>query len=453
MEKIIRSGLSTLLYGHPVRMHMPGHKGKRLRFDITEIPGADNLHAPDGIIARAQQKIADVYGSSRAFLLVGSSTAGIQAAVMAAAGEGETILMPLNAHRAFYSALAFGRAEPVYYLPQRRCPGMAVTREIAAELIQAHPQAAAMVVVSPDVYGNVSDIAGIAEILHKNGMALIVDEAHGAHLKFTPGMTDAVTAGADYVIQSTHKTLGAPTQGAVLHTQGLADAEKVGRLLAMLESSSPSYLLMMGIEEAVDEAARRAEDVFTSIYRAHDGFAKRQRPDDVMRLVAPDGAYDRSKFVFSVPDGFGVQKRLIEDYRIIPEMAYSDTIVCMTGIGTTRRDLSRLFRAVTDINRALKESGAAVCTGENLVDAGMTLPEIVLPMHAVLSKRGVWVPAAAAAGRVSHSFVVPYPPGVPLLIPGSRVTPEKARALAEMLEAGFTVNGVRGGKILVVEAV
>ncbi|MBR1861186.1 MAG: hypothetical protein IJ796_04915 [Lachnospiraceae bacterium] len=247
--------------------HMPGHKRKAFDFlpegfvgiDITEIDGFDNLHHAEGIIKEAQDFAASVCGSDKAYFLVGGSSAGVLAAISAAVPYGGKLLIVRNAHGSAYNAMGLRGIEPVYLFPEIN-PKLgfceAVKPEKIREVLSLNREARAVFIVSPTYEGRVAKVREIADIVHGYGLPLIVDEAHGAHLPFARGLEgygeSAVNAGADLVIQSTHKTLPAPTQTAILHLNGSRiDKRTLEKYLRAYQSSSPSYPLMAGIDGAV----------------------------------------------------------------------------------------------------------------------------------------------------------------------------------------------------------
>ncbi|WP_195269663.1 aminotransferase class I/II-fold pyridoxal phosphate-dependent enzyme [Eubacterium sp. 1001713B170207_170306_E7] len=438
-----------------LRFHMPGHKGKNCfdnenwaTLDTTEIPGADNLHDPSDILLRVQEKLASVYGSAEACILVGGSTAGIQSAIMGVCREGESLLVPLNCHRSVYAGLALGRIKGIYFEPQydaRLGFGKSVTPGQVEEQLRMHPEAKGMILVNPTYYGTISDVAAIAELLHKKGKVLIVDEAHGAHLRFCAALPpDAVACGADIVIQSTHKLLGAFTQSSLLHMQGpLVERGRVKKFLAMLQSSSPSYLLMMSVENAVDEACEKGEAVFQAIADRWDFYRKRTGADDGIALYAPERGqvYDKSKWLLMVKDGRGtdVEKRLLTDFNIQCEMSGFNYVLAMTGIGTTPDELDRLMAAVADMNRErpkVSEPPEAECVS-------LWKHEEKYPLwQALYNMEAGKLPLENAVGRAAAGFVIPYPPGIPVLLPGSLVTEETAAELLRRWKNGEAVVGI-----------
>ncbi len=445
MEKsIIKNRIKKIIKDKPVRMHMPGHKGKKrnLKLDITEIEGSDNLHNPTGIINKVQEKIASIYGSNHSFLLVDGSTVGVQASILSSLDEGDQILIPVNAHRSVYPALSFSRAKPVYYKPIEKQFGMIVTKDLVQELINENPDVKALLITSPDYYGNISEIQEISDLLKEKKITLIVDEAHGAHLHFIPEYNDAITSGADFVIQSTHKILGSPTQSALLHINKNVNKRKVQRVLSLLESSSPSFILMSGIEEAVDEAESKAERIFNNIYHAHSALEKSQNKEDLFKLITPDGNYDKSKFLFIFPDNYPLEKELIEKYKIIPEFISGNLVLFMTGIGTSQRDLNRLLGTVKMINKELKEQGFKPSNSEYSVESYITPFQTKGELYEIIGKTGKLIPIEKALNKISADFIIPYPPGTPYLIPGSIISQENIDILIKMVKDNINIIGL-----------
>lgn len=459
-ERKLYQRISSL--AQKTRFHMPGHKGRGefLRvapeyLDVTEIPGSDDLHHAEEIIAEAEAALAKAYGSEGAKILVGGSTAGIQAAILGCARPGEKFLVPANCHKSVFAALAIGGIEPILIEPRidgKLKAAIEIVPEMVEEALRDHPQARGMILVNPTYYGTTSDVARIAEILHERGKVLVVDEAHGAHLRFAEDYPpDGISAGADVVIQSTHKILGSLTQSSLIHYQGeLAPWPRIKSFLAMLQSSSPSYILMMSVEAAVAEAQEKAGTRFRMVAKAWDEWQEKGF-GSISLYGRPN--YDKSKWLFHIPDGqgFTVFDRLVDEHDIVCELATADYILAMTGIGTTQGDLDRLTTAMTAIGRELE-------VGEHEVDAtayeapawerefAYSLREVIF--SAVTRE----VPLGESVGCVSGGFLTPYPPGIPLVYPGEVIRAERVAELAAMLAAGAEVQGVNEqGQIMIVD--
>ena len=239
-------------------LHMPGHKrnishfGDPFRLDITEIDGFDNLHHAEGVLLEAQQRAAALYGAEESFYLINGSTCGILAAISACTKRGGRILMGRNCHKAAYHGVFLNGLKAAYLYPEtdfvRGINGAVTPETVRKALREQHPEA--VFLTSPTYDGVVSDIRSIAEIVHKAGAILIVDEAHGAHFAMSPYFPEsALSCGADLVINSLHKTMPSLTQTALLHVQGKrVDRERLKMYLGIYQSSSPSYVLMAGMD-------------------------------------------------------------------------------------------------------------------------------------------------------------------------------------------------------------
>ena len=301
----------------PVSFHMPGHKGagifRRYGFgdyldsivecDITEIPGADNLFDADGIIKNVQDRYAALYGAKASYLLVNGTSGGIIASVLTAVRPGGKLIMARNCHRSVFNALALTKAEPVYaapeYIEEYGISG-AVSADEIRRCLDEHPDADAVILPSPNYYGICSDIRGIADIVHERDKILIVDQAHGAHLKFFGRCgydlpEPAEDQGADLVINSIHKTLASVTQSAVLNlVSDRADRFALEDRLQMIETSSPSYILMSFLDmncRILDEHEKEAiGDWYGGLNRLYD----RLGGIEGLRVISRDGM-DRTK--------------------------------------------------------------------------------------------------------------------------------------------------------------
>ncbi|MEG0378065.1 MAG: aminotransferase class V-fold PLP-dependent enzyme [Eubacterium sp.] len=463
-KRMIETKLQQLSGPGTLRFHMPGHKGRSVNgvkdwtaLDYTEVPGADNLHAPETIILEAQQKLASIYGSGESSILVGGTTAGIQCAIMGACGEGESLLVPVNCHRSVYAGLALGRINGVYFEPEYDSEmgfGKSIDPERVEELIKMHPEVRGLIMVNPTYYGTTSDLEKIAEILHRSDKILMVDEAHGAHLRFCEGLpVDGVTAGADVVIQSTHKLLGSFTQSALLHMQGdRIDRRRVKKFLSLLQSSSPSYPLMMSVENAVDQAAEVGGRIFGEIAGKWDRRVAENNPRDCITLYSPkdSGSYDKSKWLFWVKNdrGVAVEKQLLGEFNIQCELSAKNHVLAMTGIGTEMADLDRLIAAIGELNRRYGQ-----CPGSKVLSApgGFTYLEKYPLWQALYNMEAETILLEEAVGKAAADFIIPYPPGIPALLPGSLITEETITRLTALRENGEVVMGLgENGEVAVV---
>jgi len=460
-KSIIKNELDKINSQNTCRFHMPGHKGRGEAFalydyDITEIPGADNLHDAQGIIAQAQTKLATIYQSDEAAILVNGTTTGIHSAIMGTCSPGAQLLVPTNCHRAVFGALSLGRIEAVFITPELE-EDLGFGRSISVASVQTalsqNPQIGGMILTNPSYYGTTSDLEKIAEILHEQGKFLIVDEAHGAHLAFSDKLPlDALSAGADVVIQSTHKLLGSLTQSSLIHFQGsLVDRQKIKSFLSLLQSSSPSYPLMISVEEAVDAAYEKGEIIFNTIALAHQEFCRNQNDKQPITLYEgsdPANRYDRSKWLFVTRGitGTEVEAWLSARYGIQCELSADHYVLAMTGMGTSQDDLKRITQAICDINKIVrqglpekKEIKTRLWEHINFTAAVQT----EMPLwEALASEHRGKIELELAAGQLVGDFIIPYPPGIPVLLPGSRISPEMVVYLNDLLDQQVAVVGI-----------
>lgn len=439
--------------------HMPGHKRNAERFgsglpygiDITEIEEFDDLHHPDGILKKAQEEASRVYGAGETRFLVNGSTAGILSAILGCTRKGDQVLVGRNCHKSVYHAIYMNELEPVYLYPGFR-PDIQLNTEISVSAVKAalneHSRVKAVILVSPTYDGVVSDIRGIAGAVHKRGIPLIVDEAHGAHFGFHPYFPEsALRQGADVVIHSLHKTLPALTQTALLHVEGdLADRERIFRYLDMLQSSSPSYVLMAGIDRCIHLLGERQEKLFAPYV---EGLEKlRQRLVHLEKIsLAETEHYDRSKLVLSVAGadmtGRELYLRLLETYHLQLEMAAGSYALAMTSVGDTEEGFRRLGDALEEIDRSAGErpAGAAGFTG------ALPKNETVLTSARMEEQSGEKesvrkLPLEECAGHVSTEYAYLYPPGIPVIVPGERISRESVEMLLTSRSQGFSLEGM-----------
>lgn len=452
-DRLYRYGESDY-YG----FHMPGHKRNRRRFgeglpygiDITEIDGFDDLHHPSGILKKAQQEASDVYGAEETRFLVNGSTAGILSGILGCTRRGDAVLVARNCHKSVYHAIYMNELEPVYLYPGVR-QDLQLNTEISVSAVKAalnaHSRIKAVVIVSPTYDGVVSDVAGIAAEVHKKGIPLIVDEAHGAHFGFHPYFPEsALTQGADVVIHSLHKTLPALTQTALLHVGGtLADRERIFRYLDMLQSSSPSYVLLAGIDRCIHLLAEKRQELFVPYVAQLKEL--RERLGRLSHLTLSETCrFDRSKLILSGSrtnlTGRELYLRLLHTYHLQLEMAAGSYALAMTSVGDTREGFERLALALEEIDASLEKRPPM-----QAVPAGLPENELVftcsdMEKAALREGRLEEKPLEESAGCIAAEYAYLYPPGIPILVPGERISRESAALLTERRRQGFTLEGM-----------
>ena len=481
--------------------HMPGHKRimgnfeNPYRFDITEIDGFDDLHHPetDGALKKAQERAARLYGAEETHFLVGGSTAGILSAISGCVRRGGRILAARNCHRSVYHAIELGNLKAEYLYPQQISSlgiNGAICPEDVEKILQDKRQSGekdgpiqAAIITSPTYDGVCSDVKEIADICHRHGIPLIVDQAHGAHFPFSDYFPeDAVSAGADVVIHSVHKTLPALTQTALLHIQGeLADRERIRHYLSVYQSSSPSYVLMASIDACVDLLERKSRELFQEHVKLLSAFRENCRDLKTLYLAGDDlaagclmetagkepegkgaaaGAYDfdRSKLLISGRraglTGSRLSELLLQRYHLQMEMSGPDYVVGIASIADTEEGFERLNKALHELEHELEQQaaeqsgrsypGSAEASGN---DEAAELPRLSAPLTAgeAEEKEAETCPVSACTGRLAADYIYLYPPGIPLIVPGEEITGEAVDRIRQWQKAGFAVHGLVSG--------
>lgn len=449
--------------------HMPGSKRNgdvtraRLPYeiDITEIEGFDDLHHARGILKEAQQRAAKIYHAKETFFLVNGSTVGILSAILGCTTRGSKVIVARNCHKSVYHAIFLNGLIPVYVYPefyeQMELNGQ-VTVSSVSEALANNPEAKAVIITSPTYDGVVSDIRRIAEAAHQSNVPLIVDEAHGAHFGFDSYFPDnANTYGADVVIHSLHKTLPALTQTALLHLNGeLADNRSICAYLDMLQTSSPSYILMASIEVCLRTLEQRGGSLFSDYVKLLEETRKRLAQLKYFKLLEMDpDQYDRSKIVISVK-GTGMTGKelyyiLLEKYHLQMEMAAGSYVLAMTSIGDTQEGMNRLVQALVEIETAAKEKSHELREG-----LSFELPKLERVYSSAEIKESkeeiIAVLWTDASGFISVEYAYLYPPGIPLIVPGERISLKAAEMLEKYNRMGFSIEGLeQEGSIRVIK--
>jgi arginine/lysine/ornithine decarboxylase len=454
------NALKEYFSGHPTPFHMPGHKlGKGFpteflkniaALDVTEIAGTDNLHFPSGPIKEAQDLAAKAFGSKNSFFLVNGSTCGIHTIIMTICKPGDKLIVARDCHKSVIGGLMLAGASPVYVRPEFNydfgIPTVIKVSEIENAL-RLYPDAIGVLITRPNYYGICSDIRAIAELVHSYGKVLAVDEAHGAHLRFHGSLPEsAMEAGADICVQSAHKTLAAFTQGAYLHVgSSRIDLEKLKFYLSLLQTSSPSYIIMASLDVAREvmqrEGKKRLDQLINSIRVFKSNIDKSDQPITCLSCVE-GGKTDITRLVINVRGlgmtGFEIDRKLREKYNIQVEMSDFCNIVCITTPADSAQDLDKLYRALEEI--AMTRKGEISTRYPERV--AIAIPEQKLEPGKAMSSRGVEIPLSDAAGRVSRCVITPYPPGIPLVCPGEIITMETVKYIYNIINCGGVVNGV-----------
>lgn len=452
--------------------HMPGHKrntsllGTELPYalDITEIDGFDDLHHARGILKAGQERAAELYHSEESHYLVNGSTVGLLSAILGSTQSGDRVIVARNCHKSVYNAVYLNDLTPVYIYPEI-VPGTDICGSIQAEqvsrILREYPDAKAVIIVSPTYDGVVSDVAAIAEKVHEYGIPLILDEAHGAHFGFHPFFPkNGNQQGADIVIHSLHKTMPSLTQTALLHINGkVADRDRIRRYLHMLQSSSPSYILMSSIDQCIRLTADNRKEMFDRYAELLKDTRRRLSSLEHLSLFKTD-SYDRSKILIETADAVIVQEgeakkytgkllseQLERDYAIQLEMSLLNYAVAMTSVCDTRIGMERLVSALYKIDGKLaKRKLSEINLAKNVLNKNITPNNMYVHSIKEMDKftnKKINVPYCDSEGMVAAEFAYVYPPGIPLAVPGERISAQTAAALQEYADSDFDIEGTR----------
>ncbi len=451
----------------PVRMHVPGHGGGRgapkdflevtgpgvFNIDVTELPGLDDLNHPVGIIAQAQDLAAQAFGAGRSFFLVNGTTQGLHAMIMASGQPGGKIIMPRNIHRSVIGGMVLGGLDPVFVMPAvvttfNFPAGVPPTR--FAQALEENPGACAVLCIHPTYHGIVGDLNSIAGIAHKYGKPLLADEAHGSHFYFHRGFpSGALQAGADAAVQSIHKTGGSLTQSSLLHIKGnRIDPDRVSKIIKLIQTSSPSYILMASLDEARRQLALKGKVLLQQLLDVVFEIREELRDIPFIEVFGREHLdnqgvfdYDPSRLVIKVSGmgltGYQASEWLGEKYGIYAEMADWDNIVLVPGLGVTKEEGQRLVVALKDL--AAREG----VFGSPLKPAVAEIPYA----RQVLGLRDAWfaqskkVLLEESAGCICAEWAAVYPPGIPVILPGEEISGEMVNYLIWVRESGAAFQG------------
>lgn len=461
--------------------HMPGHKrnpevikklmGQSTGFlpyeiDITEIDGFDNLHHAEGILLEAQQRAAALYGALESFYLINGSTCGLLAAVFACTSQKGKILMSRNCHKAVYHAVELRELEAVYLYPQKYYAenhkdvtiwnGRAeingvIAPEDVEKALKKDADIQAVVITSPTYDGIVSDVEAIAEIVHRYQKVLIVDEAHGAHFGFHPYFPEnSLKKGADLVIHSLHKTLPSMTQTALLHIGKNAGplTDSVKKYLDIFETSSPSYVFMAGMDQCVRLVKEQGNVLFERYAKMLQKFRKEMKhvPHIHILPVQDCKKMDAGKLVIAADDINGQQlaEILRKEYHLEVEMAAAGYVIALTTIADTEKGFERLKNALIHISEMLSTTFVeSKKRQENTPyqEKHQALEEIMTIAEACSCEKET-LELTQSRGRVCGEYIYLYPPGIPLAVPGEKITEELIKEIEEYQDIGLEIQGI-----------
>ena len=452
-----------------VPFDVPGHKRGRGNPELVELLGEkcvgidvnsmkplDNLGHPISIIRDAEELAADAFGASHAFLMIGGTTSSVQTMILATCKAGDKIILPRNVHKSAINALVLCGAIPIYIVMSvdpKIGIALGLENDRVVQAIKDHPDAKAILINNPTYYGICSDLKGLTEMAHEAGMMVLVDEAHGAHLHFTDKLPiSAMDAGADMAAVSMHKSGGSLTQSSLLLIGEQINPEYVRQIINLTQSTSASYLLMASLDISRRNLALRGKESFEKVIELSE-YARRE-------INAIGGYYAYSKELIdgvSVCDfdvtklsvytqgigltGIEVYDLLRDEYDIQIEFGDIGNILAYISIGDRIQDIERLVGALADIKRLYSRDGKDLIAGEYIQ------PELVLsPQEAFYSERKS-LTLDESVGQVCGEFVMCYPPGIPILAPGERITREIVDYIQFAKERGCSLQGTEDPEV------
>jgi lysine decarboxylase len=467
-ETPLFTGLLEHIKKNPIQFHIPGHKKgagmdpefrdfigeNALAMDLINIGPLDDLHHPKGIIKRAQELAAEAFGADYTFFSVQGTSGAIMAMIMSVAGPGDKIIVPRNVHKSVMSAIVFSGATPIFIHPEiDKELGIShgITPEAVEKALKQHPDAKGVLVINPTYFGIAGDLKKIVEIAHSYHVPVLVDEAHGVHIHFHEDLPlSAMQAGADMAATSVHKLGGSLTQSSILNVrEGLVSAKHVQAILSMLTTTSTSYLLLASLDVARKWLATQGREQFEKTIQLAE--KTRQQINEIPYLYCVGKEilgteatydYDPTKLTISVKElgltGYDVEKWLREMYNIEVELSDLYNILCLITPGDTERETNALVNALRHLSEQFRHQAAKGVKPKVLLP---DIPALALtPRDAFYAETEV-VPFEESAGRIIAEFIMVYPPGIPIFIPGEIITQENLNYIKKNLEVGLPVQG------------
>jgi len=449
--------------------YTPGHKcgagispvltdliGKDVfRADLTELAELDNLFTPQSVILAAQELAAEAFGAEKTWFLVNGSTSGIEAAILATCRTGDKIILPRNVHSSVISGLILSGAIPIFINPEYDEDldiAYSITLEALKAALAKHPDTKAVLIVYPTYHGVCGDLPAFVHLTHQYNVPLIVDEAHGAHFHFYPDLpTSALAAGADLTVQSIHKTLGAMTQASMLHIQGKRiDIDRVNKALQLVQSTSPSFILLASLDAARQQMAIHGKKLMSQTLE----LAKESRTqiNQIPGLCTPlsqkeksSGFIDLDKTRLTVNvnklgfTGFEAEEILDKRFHVTPEFSSWQNLTFIISLGNTQTDIQQLIQALNHLADITPlTTPYPVCKYKN--DDTFANVISISPREAFFANSEI-LPFNTTSERICAEIICPYPPGVPVLMPGEIITKSALEYLQEIQNMGGLISG------------
>ena len=459
----LMDALERMRHDRLVPFDVPGHKHGKGNPELTRFLGAqclsvdvnsmkplDNLCHPTSVIKEAEELAAEAFGAAHAFFMVGGTTSAVQAMILSCVKSGDEIILPRNVHQSVINALVLCGAIPIYINPQTHHElgiplGMSVHE--VERIIQEHPGAKAILVNNPTYYGICSDLKQITKIAHEKGLMVLADEAHGTHFYFGKDMPiSAMAAGADMAAVSMHKSGGSLTQSSLLLCGEKVNANYVRKIINLTQTTSGSYLLLSSLDISRRNLALHGEEIFEKV----KGFSNYAREEiNAMgdyyafskELINKDSIFDFDTTKLSINThqlglaGIEVYDLLRDEYGIQIEFGDIGNILAYISVGDKNKNIERLISALSEIRRVYKQDS------KNLLEFEYINPAVMMPPQLAFYAEKTSLPIEECSGKICTEFVMCYPPGIPILAPGERITAEIIEYIRYAGEKGCVLTG------------
>lgn len=463
--------------------YAPGHKrgegvnhniasllGKKVfGADLPELPELDNLFAPEGVIKEAQNLAAEAFGAEKTWFLINGSTCGIMAAILATCDAGEKIILPRNIHQSAIAGLILSGAIPIFINPEYDAQeGLAygITPAAVKQALDRYPDTKAVMMLYPTYQGICGDLAAIADMTHQYNIPLLVDEAHGAHFAFHPDLPpSALSTGADLTVQSTHKVLGAMTQASMLHIQGKrVDQLKISKALQLLQSTSPSYLLLASLDAARQQMAQSGKKLMRHTLELAEQARSELKLIPQLSILEPQlqpgvKYCDRTRLTVNVSQldisGYAADEILHEQLRVTCELPLPQHLTFIISLGNITEDIEQLVQAF----QIISSTSPTPSLPHSPTPPPLYSPTPLLPLPISVSPKQAYfspteiIPITQASGRLCVELICPYPPGIPVLMPGEIITSEAIDYLQQILTTGGKITGCSDPKMKTVQVI
>ncbi len=427
--------------------------------DLPELPELDNLFAPEGVIEKAQELAADTFGAAKTWFLVNGSTCGIMAGILAVCGEGDKIILPRNIHQSAIAGLVLSGAIPIFINPEYdRNEGLAynVTPDALQQTLKEHPDTKAVMMLHPTYQGICSDLKAIADLTHQYNIPLLVDEAHGAHFAFHDSLPpSAMSVGADLTVQSTHKTLSAMTQASMLHIQGdRICPQRISKALQLVQSTSPSYLLLASLDAARHQIETQGKKLMDKTIRLATEARNQIATIPNLSILQPHTKrgchhFDLTRLTINVSQlgitGFEADEILHEQLNVTCELPLLQHLTFIISLGNTPQDIQNLIQSLTKLPHYPVQARHALSLASPYYP--LQTKHALSPASPYYSPRQAYfastetTPINEASDRLCGELICPYPPGIPLLMPGEVITAKAIEYLQQVVAAGGTITG------------